>query len=165
MINIQVIKTNNPLFNSLSISSINPIISQLKEALKDNNNAWRIAWEIGHKITKNDKCIIPHIDAIIAALNCKKDGHQRELLKILEKMDLNETQEGLLFNECIIIWKKTDKIPSVRIKAFQILIKIAHDYPELKKELIHFTSDEYTKTLGKGIRKSFDKMILSIDLK
>ena len=86
-------------------------------------------------------------------------------MKILEKMDLNEIQEGLLFNECIIIWKKTDKIPSVRIKAFQILIKIAHDYPELKKELIHFTSYEYTKTLGKGIRKSFDKMILSIDLK
>ena len=153
------------LFKSEIISSLNPIIFQLKEALKDNNNAWRIAWEIGHKITKNDECIIPHIDTIIAALNCKKDGHQRELLKILEKMDLNETQEGLLFNECIIIWKKTDKIPSVRIKAFQILSKIANDYPELKKELIHFTSDEYTKTLGKGIRKSFDKMILSIDLK
>ena len=83
-------------------------------------NAWRIAWEIGHKITKNDEYIKPHIDAIITALNCKKDGHQRELLKILEKMDLNEIQEGLLFNECIIIWKKTDKIPSVRIKAFQI---------------------------------------------
>ena len=152
------------LFKSESISSLNPIILQLKEALKDNNNAWRIAWEIGHKITKNDKCIIPHIDAIIAALNCKKDGHQRELLKILEKMDLNEIQEGLLFKECILIWEKTDKIPSVRIKAFQLLYKIASLYPDLKKELIYYTDQQYTKTLGKGIKRSFDKMIFSMDL-
>ena len=153
------------LFKSETISSINPIILQLKEALKDNNNAWRIAWEIGHKITKNDEYIKPHIDAIITALNCKKDGHQRELLKILEKMDLNEIQEGLLFNECIIIWKKTDKIPSVRIKAFHLLHKIASHYPDLKKELIYYTDQQYTKSLGKGIRKTFDKMILSMDLK
>ncbi len=72
-------------------------------------------------------------------------------------MNLNEKQEGLLYNKCLIIWKKTEKIPSVRIKAFQTLCRIAHNYPDLKKEIIYYISDQYTKTLGKGIKKTFEK--------
>ena len=155
IINIQDIKTNNTLF----ISSLNPIILQLKEALKDNNNAWRIAWKINHEMKMNDKRVSPYIDDIIKCIELKNDGHQRELLKILEKMNLNEKQEGLLFQQCVFIWERIDKIPSVRIKAFQILSKIAHDYPELKKELIHFSSDKYTDTLGRGIKKSFENIM------
>ena len=76
-------------------------------------------------------------------------------------MNLNEKQEGILFQQCIFIWERTDKIPSVRIKAFQTLHKIASNYPELKKEITFYTDEHYTKTLGKGIRKSFNKILNS----
>lgn len=123
-------------------------------------HAWRFAWKLEHEINPNDKRIIPNVDFIIEGIKHKKDGHQRELLKILEKIKLTQEQEGKLFDLCISLWKRIDKSPSVRIKAFQQLCKTASKYPELKKELIHFTSEEYTQTLGKGIKKSFDRFYL-----
>ena len=130
--------------------------------LSENEHSWKIAWQINHEIKTNDKRIIPYIDEIIKCIDLKKDGHQRELLKIVQKMELNEYQNGTLFKQCLIIWRNTSKIPSVRIKAFQILIKITIKYPELKKELIHYTSAEYTNTLGKGIRKSFENIMNNV---
>ena len=106
----------------------------------------------------NDKRVIPYIDLIIENLANKKDGHQRELIKILEKMEISVDQEGLLFDRCLKIWKSTEKSPSVRIKSFQLLCHVANKYPELKKEIIHYTSTEYTHNLGKGIQKSFNKL-------
>jgi len=117
--------------------------------------AWRAAWLLNNCMKKNDKRIQDKIMAIIKAIATKEDGHQRELLKILEKMNIDEDYEGYLFNVCISIWEAIDKSPSVRILAFRILAKITKKYPELKNELKHLTQKHYTETLSPGIRNSF----------
>jgi len=53
---------------------------------KDEKKAWRAAWLIGHCMLDNDERLQPYIRQIIISLKNKKDGHQRELLKVLEKM-------------------------------------------------------------------------------
>ena len=106
----------------------------------------------------NDKRVIPYIDLIVKNLADKKDGHQRELIKILEKMELTIDQEGFLFECCLNIWKSTEKSPSTRIKSFQLLCQIATKHPELKREIIHYTSTEYFHNLGKGIGKTYIKL-------
>ena len=121
--------------------------------------SWRSAWLIGGIIHKNDKRIIPHINQILKNLPQLPDGHQRELIKILNKMILSEEQEGRLFDCCMTIWEAIHKSPSVRIFAFQFLIKTTKKYPDLKNEIDFLTQEQYTTTLSPGIKKSFYKLI------
>ena len=45
--------------------------------------SWRAAWSLHHAIHINDDRIKPHLKRIILSIKEKKDGHQRELLKIV----------------------------------------------------------------------------------
>ena len=129
-------------------------------ALSDNQpQAWRSAWLLGHCMQKNDQRLRNQVKAIIEIIENKKDGHQRELLKILEKMEIDENQEGTLFNICMNIWEAINKSSSVRIVAFRLLIKIVKKYPELNKEIEFLSQRHYINTLSPGIRHSFEKII------
>lgn len=125
----------------------------------ENPQSWRAAWLIGHYMKDNDPHLLPHIDAILSCIKGKEDGHQRELLKILNRMKLNEDQEGRLFDACLSIWEEVHKSPSVRGTAFQALLNIVKKYPELKSEIEHLTQSHYTETLSPGIKHSFYKII------
>ena len=159
---LQGIFANRAIKDEL-ISNINAFPDQfqatIKVALSDKQpQAWRATWILGHCVMKNDPRIRDHITAFINALNKRKDGHQREILKILEKMDLKDDQEGHLFNECMNIWESIGKSPSVRITAFRILVKISKNYPELNHEIEFLTQDRYTETLSPGVKHSFEKI-------
>jgi hypothetical protein len=144
------------------ISNINAYPDQFKEtlriALKDEPQAWNAAWLLEHCVMKNDPRIREHVFSLIQAIKGKRDGHQREILKILRKMDLKDDQEGYLFDECMNIWESVGKSPSVRITTFSILADIAKKYPELRHELEFLTQNQYTETLSPGIRLSFDRI-------
>ena len=141
------------------ISNINAYPDQfqetLKVALKDEPQAWNAAWLLEHCVMKNDPRIREHVTVLIQALKGKRDGHQREILKILRKMNLNDDQEGYVFNECMNIWESIGKSPSVRITAFGFLVEITRKYPELSHELEFLAQDRYTETLSPGIKQSF----------
>jgi len=121
--------------------------------------AWRAAWLIGHYIRKNDPRLLPYLDSMLSAIGEKEDGHQREYLKILNRMKLTEDQEAILFDVSITIWKDIHKSSSVRGTAFQTILSIVKKYPELKSEIEHLTQPHYTETLSPGIRHSFYKLI------
>jgi len=120
--------------------------------------AWRAAWLLTHVVKKNDKRVKSYIQLIISTLEDRKDGHQRELLKILEKMELNGDQEGHLFDVCMNIWEAVKKSPSVRIVAFRLIHKIAQKYPELNNEIEFLAQSHYTETLSPGIKHSLQKI-------
>lgn len=127
-------------------------------ALSDNQpQAWRAAWLLGHCMQENDKRLTTHLKAIIEIIDNKKNGHQRELLKI-EKMEIDEEQEGRLFNICMNIWETINKSSSVRIAAFRLLIKIVKKYPELNSEIEFLSQEHYIETLSPGIKHSFEKI-------
>jgi hypothetical protein len=129
-------------------------------ALSDKQpQAWRAAWLIYHCMHKNDVRLKKHIRKIINALRFCKDGHQREWLKVLERMELSENNMSLLFDVCFTIWHEVTKSPSVRGTAFKTLIRIAKYYPELNDELEQLAQSHYIETLSPGIKSSFIKMI------
>ena len=124
--------------------------------------AWRAAMIIGHIMKKNDPRATPHINDFIDCLpHLTHDGHQRQVLIILDKLTLNEDQNGHLFNHCLSIWEQVNKIPSTRIRAFQAMIKMTKQFPELKDELKLFTTDYYSQTLSEGIKVTFDRIVKS----
>lgn len=126
--------------------------------------SWRAAFLLWGCIRENDPKIKPHIKSIIKVLPEKNDGHQRELLKILSVMELNEKQEGFLFDLCLSIWEQINKNPSVRHTAFKFIIKIIKKHPELSSELNYLTKDEYMNSLSPGVRRSVFRIIKEADL-
>ncbi|MFT7035832.1 MAG: hypothetical protein ACJA2S_004356 [Cyclobacteriaceae bacterium] len=121
--------------------------------------SWRAAWILGHCTKKNDQRISDFLNVLITTVDKKKDGHQRELIKLIIKNKLNEEQEGLLFDICMNIWETSNKSPSVRYFAFQFIVTIVKKYPELRREIDVLTQPEYLETLSPGIRKGLEKRI------
>jgi hypothetical protein len=147
--------TNNP----------NLFDETLKVSLGDKEpQSWRAAWLIKHYMTKNDSRIIKNINSLLKALPNKKDGHQRELLKILMDMILTEKQEGILFDKCFTIWEDINKSSSVRGTAFSIIVDTVKKYPELLTEIEFLTQNHYVETLTPGIRNIIVKTIKDLKI-
>ena len=121
--------------------------------------SWRAAWVLWSCITKNDSRVQKQIHKILKSIGDKTDGHQRELIKILLEMDLNEEQEGYLFDICVSLWEQVEKKPSVRYTAFRFINKTAFQHPELFNEILLLTQDKYMRTLSPGVHRSILKMI------
>jgi hypothetical protein len=121
--------------------------------------SWRAAWLLWSCMEENDPRIQGYIKSIINALTNKKDDHQRELLKILLPMELNEDHEGMLFNICTSIWEKINKKPSVRLTAFKIIVKITKKHPDLFREIIMLTQNHYLDSLSTAVKKSISRML------
>lgn len=124
--------------------------------------SWRAAWLLWSCMTKNDPRIRHHIHAMIDTIPTKADGHRRELLKILQEMELTEEQQGVLFSICADIWEKIGTSPSVRYHAFRFMVSLAKKYPELANEISLYTRPQYTDTLSPGIKRGVSRMIAEI---
>lgn len=121
--------------------------------------SWRAAYVLWSVIQENDKRIQKHIKKIVKALENKNDGHQRELLKILLMMELDEKYESELFDFCMGVYEQINKAPSVRVNAFKFILKIANKHPELKKEISFLTEDHYLESLSRGAKHSIKKLV------
>lgn len=127
--------------------------------------SWRAAWLLWSCMEENDKRIRKHVKKIVDSLKTKDDGHQRELIKILLKMELTEVYEGILFDHCIDIWEQISKAPSVRVNALKFIIKIAIKHPELSQEISFLTQDHYLESLSPGVKHSVSKLMKELALR
>jgi len=137
----------------------------IKLALLDKQPySWRAAWLLWSCMEENDKRIQVFIKDIIKSIKSVDDNHQRELFKILLRMDLDEEYEGVLFNICVSVWEQVNKKPSVRFTAFKTIVKIAGKHPELSKEIVFLTQNQYLDSLSANVNKSISKMLREFDL-
>lgn len=145
--------------NSFLISHPEYFEEAIQLAIGDKEKlCWRAAFVIFDCMDGNDKRIRKYLNKIIDVLPNKNNGHQRELIKIILKMKLNEEQEGTLFNICMNLWEQIDKTPSVRWTAFKFILNMGKKYPELSEEISVLTQDHYLETLSPGIRHSVFRM-------
>ena len=124
--------------------------------------SWRAAFSLWACMEENDKRVQKHMGSIISAIKTKKDGHQRELLKILYRMKLKEKYESVVFDTCLGLWQQIDKNPSVRITSLKFIIRIVKKYPDLLKEISYITQEHYLNSLSPGVKKSAGKMLREI---
>jgi hypothetical protein len=116
-------------------------------------------------MSPNDRRIRQHIKQIIDVLPAKKDSQQRELLMVLQQMELNDKQEGYLFDICTKIWEKTNKNPSLRYNAFKLMIKISKKHPGLCIETNYLADPMYIDSLSVSVRKSIYRMLGKLNQK
>jgi len=135
----------------------------IKLAIADKQPySWRAAWLLWSCMEENDKRVHGYLKRIIDTISTKNDDHQRELLIILQKMEISEALEGSLFNHCVTVWEKIGKKPSIRYNAFKIIIKIGKKHPELSHEIGFLIQDQYMESLSATVKKSISKMLKEI---
>lgn len=125
--------------------------------------AWRAAWLLSHCLTKNDARMRPYLDQLIDLLPMPGDGHNRDLLNIVQLYDWKEHQIGPLYDKCQQMWSRINSIPSLRYKAFRIMVRIAQQHPELKAEILLLSEEHYLQSLSPGIRHSVLKALNGLD--
>ena len=132
----------------------------IKIALSNNQPAaWRATWILRSSMGKKDTRIAKVLEKVVKKLSGFEDGHQREWLKVIEKFELNDDLEGIVFDHCMNIWEKTSLQPSVRFTAFLFILKTAKKYPELRSEVEHLSQKHYLNTLSDGVKRSLQKRI------
>lgn len=132
----------------------------IKLAISDKQPySWRAAWLLWSCMENNDPRLIKYLKKIIDTLTITRDSQLRELLLILQRMELKDDYTGKLFNICVNIWEKLGKQPSVRINAFKLIVKIAKKHPDLSDEIIHLTQFHYLDTLSKAVKRSVFKLV------
>ena len=107
----------------------------------------------------NDKRIRRHIKKIIDILPDRQDGQQRELLMVLERMEVDTKYKGHLYDSCTKIWGNINKNPSLRFHAFKIMVAISKKYPGLSKEIKTLTDTYYTDNLTDNVKKSIFRLL------
>lgn len=121
--------------------------------------SWRAAWMLWAFLEENDARIKPYLNRIIKNIPKRSESQQRELLKIIYLMDLNEQQESALFELCLSIWKEVKMVPSLRYNALKCLMKMMKKHPELENEIRFVTTDIYTENLSHGFKHSVKLML------
>jgi hypothetical protein len=132
----------------------------IKLAITDKQPySWRAAWLLWSCMDNNDQRIKKYVEKIIDTLTTKSDDQLRELLIILQRMELKDEYKGKLFDICVNIWREIGKQPSVRYNAFKLMVKIIKRHPDLSKEIGFLTESQYTDSLSDTVKKSISKMI------
>lgn len=132
----------------------------IKLAVSDKQPySWRAAWLLWSCMDKNDIRIYSHIKEIIEVLPKRQDNQQRELLMVLQRMELNTDNEGRLFDICSKIWGKVTKNSSLRFHAFKTMIATSKKYPDLSNEIKLLTDDYYMDNLTDNLKKSIFKLM------
>jgi len=143
------------------INSDKACFDETLELAKQNMHpvSWRAAWVLYHSMEVRDCRLQLHLPGLITAITGKPDGHQRELLRIIELLDYPEESEGALFDLCMNLWEQPGKIPSLRLFALRIILRIAAKYPELNNEIDFVTQPHYLEGLSPGIGNAVRRMI------
>ncbi len=124
---------------------------------------WRAAWVVQNFMEQDDERVKPYVDIMLEIIPQKEDGHQRELMKILANMNLDDDRESILYDECVTIWESVRKKPGTRYFAFQQMAKMVEKYPELIQEIHAVTQPQHINALSPGIRRGVLRLVARLE--
>jgi hypothetical protein len=126
--------------------------------------SWRASWLLWSVMEENDSRVRGEVEKMISVLPYRNDSQQRELMMILDKMEISEELEGILFNHCVGLWEQTRKKTAIRSRAFAIMMKIGRKYPELMHEIGFLAEEKYLDTLSVAARKGIGRILQEVSL-
>ncbi len=124
---------------------------------------WRSAWILKNCMKKNDERVRPYVGDFVNVLADKKDGHQRELLKILLMMDLEDEYVSFVYDFCVRAWKEPSNQSSLRHTSIGFILKCAKANSDFAADIPELSHSIYMNTLTPGVKYSvqrwFDKFL------
>ncbi|MEJ5266828.1 MAG: hypothetical protein WHW07_03355 [Bacteroidales bacterium] len=168
--NIETFLNTNGIMREHAIVKLNSNPDLIKEiaeySLSDNPDSWRAVWILNLYLDRygEQKIISQYSDAFIENLQKKiKDGHIREIIKLLTKIKLSEEQESEVFDYCYSQLSNNKIQASVRAVCFQFILNTSKKYPEITEE-IEYIFNDIKNYLSRGIRSSIQNKIVKTKL-
>lgn len=124
--------------------------------------SWRAAWAFYDFINSKKHIVEENQHRIFKILPFREENHQRELLKLIDEIEIDENYIALAFDECLKLWVQLYKKPSVRYNAFKIMLKLANKYTIFQNEFIFYTSSKYIESLSPGAKHSINKLLKNL---
>jgi hypothetical protein len=123
--------------------------------------AMKAAWILGKASELNRALPAKHVARIIELLSLAKvSGVQRELIKTLFKLNLQEEEESRLLDLCFHFLNHAESDVAVRNQALKILLALTKKYPDLKQEVIvsleaqlEYNTEAWARYSGKTLAK------------
>ena len=151
---IELLSWRKPKDNFMAIGERKAFRPYLREiALSDHPQLnWRAAWIMSNMETAIVQETFPSAQELIERLATKsKDGYRREILKVLVHIELNEDEEGALYDAALKMWEDLTLAPAARLYALRAMIRISKLYPALNQEILAYYDDHYLQGVSPGI--------------
>jgi len=96
----------------------------------------RAAWPIGIIARKNPELLKPFLPEMAERLGSgRHDAVTRNIVRILEDVDIPESLEGIVYDKCFRLLNDPDQAIAIRVFSMSVMFKIARRYPEMLDEL------------------------------
>lgn len=143
-----------------SIRNNQTIIDELVNySVTNNKDAWVCAWILSKYSQKYNNSLSKYLSFYVENLNkIQKDGQLRQILIILQNIEIPDINIINIFDICILIFQNNKMQSSLRCNAFYLLLKICKKYNELFSE-VNIIFELCKNDLSKGIRQSLVKEI------
>ena len=142
-------------------------LGHLMEMFLDTDLHWRYnqraAWPIGVLGRKKPYLINPYLSRMVNLLGPgNHDAVNRNILRILEDLDVHEDLEGIVFDKCYNFLNDPDYSIAIRAFSMTVLFNIASKYPETLPEL--YESIQLHLPYGStGFKNRGNKILLKIE--
>ena len=98
----------------------------------------------------NIDLLLPYIPKMIDNYaNAPHDSYKRNVVRILQFVDIPEDLEGKVFDICLEEFCNTKTATAIRVFSITVLVNICEKHPELKQEVLPILMDyQITGTVG-----------------
>lgn len=127
-------------------------------ALSNHEKSWKAAWLINQALKSEELPLQKYVKTICKAIHEKPSNHKRELLKLLEYIQLTEENEGYIFDVAVSCWEELKLQSGTRMVAFRLMAKITKRHPLLVAEIEALTENRFLEGLSPGIKHSVQRM-------
>ena len=153
---------NRPKNEAVELICKSAFDETLEFALSPHEKAWKAAWLLNQALKEKEFFLKDNVFTICKAVLGKPSGHKRELLKLLESVELLEENEGVIFDVAISCWEDLGGQSSCRMVGFRLMIKVAKRHPELISEIKSISDERYLRGLSPGIKNSVVKSLIGL---
>lgn len=124
---------------------------------------WRAAWIMSNMDSAIVRDTFPSAQELIDRLYSKsKDGYRREILKVLVHLELDEDEEGALYEAALKMWEDLALASAARLHALRAMARIGQLYPELNQEILAYYDDHYLQGVSPGIANQMRQIFNSL---
>lgn len=149
----------NPKNEAVELIIASGFDDTLKFALTSHTRAWKASWLLNQAAIETELFLNDHVFSICKAIPGKPSGHKRELLRLLESVELMEVNEGAIFDIAISCWEDLGAQSSCRMIAFRLMLKVGKKHPDLIPEIKSICDERFLGGLSNGIKNSIIKRL------
>jgi hypothetical protein len=125
-------------------------------ALKDHERSWKAAWLMNQVLVKYELDLSNYTLMVCQSIPSKPSNQQRELLKLLEKVQITDENEGPIFDVATACWEELKLQSGTRMVAFRLMLKIATKHKDLLQEVENLMEERYLKGLSQGVKRAVE---------